>query len=107
MAERGYKGIPVLSAGKVVGIVTMTDVERIPKEKAESAKLKEVMTKNVITTTPDSTLLEALHKMTTNDVGRLPVLDPDTGKLVGIMTRTDLFRAYDKLATSNLYAGTS
>ncbi len=38
-----------------------------------------------------------LHKMTTNGIGRLPVISRETGQLLGIVTRTDVIRAYDKV----------
>lgn len=96
MIEKNHYGAPVVSPdGKIVGVVTMTDVRRIPTEKADSTMVKEIMTQNVITVHVKDTLYDALHKMTTNDVGRLPVVD-DLGKLVGIISRRDVFVAYDK-----------
>jgi CBS domain-containing protein len=79
-----------------VSIVTLSDVERIPREKFASTKIEEVMTQNVITVGLNETLLDALRKMTINEVGQLPVVDNSTGALLGIISRTDLLRAYDK-----------
>lgn len=60
-------------------------------EKITSSKVKEVMTKNVITVTPSMTLVEAAELMEKHDVNRLPVVSD--GKLVGIVARADLIRA--------------
>ena len=101
MITRSFKGIPIVSQGKVVGMVTLSDAIRIPKEKAATTKIKDIMTRNVISIGPWETLLDALRKMTSHGVGRLPVID-DHGLLVGIITRTDLFKAYDTQVSSRL-----
>ena len=103
MMEKKFKGIPVISPeGKPVGIVTLSDVARIPSEKMESTPVAAIMTQNVITIGPRESLYDALGKMTINSVGRLPVVDLASGKLLGIITRADLFRAYDQVVSKSL-----
>jgi IMP dehydrogenase len=75
-------------------------LRRVPVEKTKTTKLKEVMTQNVITIYGDDTLYEALRKMTTNQVERLPVIEKSNGNLVGILTSSDLFRAYEHAVSS-------
>ena len=107
MLEKHFKGIPILSKeGQVIGFVTLSDVEGIPREKADTTKVKEIMTQNVLSVEPGETLLDALRKMTTNDVDQLPVVDKSSGALLGIISHTDLLRAYDKrIAPDERYAG--
>jgi chloride channel protein, CIC family len=100
MVEKGRTGIAIISEGKVVGIVTMSDVQRVPIEKATTTRVSEIMTRNLVTVGPKNNLLEALRKMTTNSIGRLPVIDQETGALMGMITPTDIFRSYDKFASS-------
>jgi chloride channel protein, CIC family len=100
MVEKGHMGIPIFSEGKVVGIVTMSDAQRITKEKAATTKVADIMTRNLISVGPQNNLLEALRKMTTNNIGRLPVIDQETGSLEGIITTADVFRAYDTYVSS-------
>ena len=102
MLERGIKGIPVVSEGRVVGIVTATDLLSVPREKFPVTKVQEVMTRTVVTAYPDESLLDALRKMTINGIGRLPVISRTDGRLVGIITRTDLVRSYDKAVSVRL-----
>ena len=97
MLDRGFNGIPILDSDKVVGIVAMSDVMRAPREQMSSIRLADVMSSKVIVTYPDETLHDVLHKMTTNGIGRMPVVSRETGKLLGIVTRTDVIRAYDKV----------
>jgi acetoin utilization protein AcuB len=55
-------------------------------------KVEEVMTRKVITVTEDTPLEEAARIMADNKIGGLPVMRED--KLVGIVTETDLFKAF-------------
>ena len=74
MMEKNFKSFPVVSNGdNVIGIVTLSDLWRVPKDQTESTTIRDVMTQNVISITPEESLYEALRKMTTNGIGRLPV----------------------------------
>ncbi len=97
MLEKRFNGIPILDSQKVVGIVAMSDVMRVPREQMGSTKLADIMTRRVLVTYPDESLHDVLHKMTTNGIGRLPVVSRQTGQLLGIVTRTDVINAYDKI----------
>lgn len=61
--------------------------------------VQELMTKNPLTTTPDTSVPDALALMRQKKVRRLPVLDK-TGKLVGIVSDQDLLYASPSPATS-------
>jgi len=54
-------------------------------------KIKDVMSKRVISVSPDESVLDAAERMDANDVNRLPVVK--NGKLVGIIARADLLKA--------------
>jgi chloride channel protein, CIC family len=96
-----YKSLPIVSpTEQLVGIITLTDLKRVPSDKAKTTQVKEVMTQNVITVNSDDSLYVALRKMTTSQVERLPVVEKATGKLVGILTSADVFRAYDRAVSS-------
>jgi chloride channel protein, CIC family len=97
MLEKGFRGIPVEDSGKLAGMVTMSDILRVPNEAMKDVPLSEVMTKNVVVIRADESLLNALERMTTHGVGRLPVVSLESGKLVGIITRTDVVKAYDRM----------
>jgi CIC family chloride channel protein len=96
MLDRGFRGIPIVESEKAVGMVTMSDLMRVPREQMASTPLKSVMTQNLLVAYPDESLLNVLDRMINHGVGRLPVVSKDTGKLAGIITRTDVIRAYDR-----------
>lgn len=54
-------------------------------------KVKDVMSKTVISVSPETNIFDAASKMDMHDVNRLPVIDK--GKLIGIIARADLLKA--------------
>ncbi len=104
MAKNAMKGVPVLDDNsRLVGVVALTDVLKVNPEKRATTMVSSVMTKELITTIPDESLYAAFGKMTSNQVGRLPVVEPgDNGKLIGIITREDVWRVYNKEMMSKL-----
>ncbi len=88
----------IMENDKVLGIVTESDIigKVVAKKKdPERITVEEIMSKNVISTTPDENLDDAADKMVENKIKRLPVID--SGKLVGIITATDLISFEPKL----------
>lgn len=94
--EYYHIGYPVVDGGKLVGIVTVKDFQKLPPNDREGLRVGDIATRNVVVTYPDETVQEALDKMRRNDVGRLPVVDRnDNNKLVGIVTKKDLLKAVE------------
>lgn len=102
MLETGYSGIPVVKNGRVIGMVTRMDIirsghARISRED-DKGKVKhppqvaKIMKTPVETVYPSTPVVEAAKKMIERNIGRLPVVED--GKLVGIVDREDLIRAW-------------
>ena len=83
-------GFPVVDQN-IVGIVTLTDTNKVPKERARMAMLRDIMSRNVVTVRPDLPASDAIKLISRKNIGRLPVVD-ETGNLVGIVTRKDFLR---------------
>ncbi len=86
-AERAFL---VVQDGRVVGLVTATDIARVPREEWVTMAVSHIMVPSgrVITVTPRTPILEAMQLMQEHDVHQLPVLDG--GQLVGMLTRGDV-----------------
>lgn len=96
MVDKGFRGIPIVEGEKVVGMVTMGDLMRVSHDLMPTTPVKSVMTQNLILAHSDESLLDVLERMTNHGVGRMPVVSKESGRLVGIITRTDVIRAYDR-----------
>ena len=92
--------LPVLDEnGQLAGIVTQRDLfrgalakalgygERAQRQLMDTLLVKEVMTSEVITATPDTPLAEAAQVLVERKIGCLPVVE--AGRLVGIITEAD------------------
>lgn len=114
----GVKGLPVLDdKGKLVGMLSMRDilkvvfpfymtmmdlgdftwdgmVESIAK-KSSDKKVKDVMSKVVITVTEDASLMECVDHMMKHNIKRLPVVNKE-GKVLGMLYERDVFFAITK-----------
>jgi len=77
-------------AGRCVGIVSRSDLIR--PDANDDTPLSAIASRDVVTVTPDDTLLTALERIVDEEVEHLPVLDPGR-RLVGMCTRTDILRA--------------
>jgi CBS domain-containing protein len=83
--------IPVTENGRVVGIITDRDVvmRNVADGKTpENTRVDEVMSKSLITATPDMDVHRAADMMAQNQIRRLPVLEKD--RMVGIVSIGDL-----------------
>jgi acetoin utilization protein AcuB len=96
--DRGqFRRVPVVDGGKLVGIVSDRDLRQHTGGLAR-VKVNAAMSTPVVSVTPFTMLEEAANLMVKHKVGGLPVIDD--GKLAGIITATDLLRAFaDTLGT--------
>ncbi len=104
MRKHNFARLPVVRDGKVVGIITQEDLLKVSPSAATTLSVwelnyvlskllvKEAMTKEVVTIEPEATLEEAALLMRSKSIGALPVVKD--GKLVGIITESDIFDAF-------------
>ena len=96
MVRNKLTGLPVVrsSDGMLVGIVSRRDIFR----KFEEDQLSLIMKKEIKTITPDATIEEVAEIFYTMRIHRLPVVED--GKLVGIVTPTDLLKIISGMKTT-------
>ncbi len=114
MRERQCRRLPVLERGALVGIVTDRDLRRatnsplVLRERwydeflLDHIPVRACMTEQPVTVTPQTPMVDAAKLMRDRKIGGLPVVDG--GKLVGIVTETDLLNYLIKILESSLQA---
>lgn len=105
MKENNIRRLPVVSHGKLLGIVTDRDVKDASPSKTSSLdihelyyllsemKVKDVMTSSPLTLKGKDSLELAAVIMLEDKISGLPVVD-DAGRLVGLISETDVLRAF-------------
>jgi CBS domain-containing protein len=94
MTVRRIGSIIVTTRGEAVGIVTERDMlERVVSRCRDpcQVRVKEIMSKPLITVTKDAGILEAMRKIREKEIGRLVVMD--NGELIGVISEKDIIRA--------------
>ena len=94
MSEKGIGSLVVTDNGKPVGIATERDIlQRVVAKRLDASKVKmgSIMSKNLITVSGNTPIINAIRLMEKNKVRRLLVMEK--GRLVGIVTQRDLLRA--------------
>ena len=117
LEERGVGGAPVVHGGRVVGVVTISDLvgRRTPAQhtgpflrphhEARDWSVADVMTETAVVASPGEPLVAAVLRMDEARVDRLPVVDPD-GRPIGILAREDVVRAVARTARHGGTGGT-
>jgi Zn-dependent proteases len=91
MYSSKHLGFPVTDRDMLVGMVTLADVNRTSPIDRDAMQVKDVMTReNLVTLPPTAPVMEALHLMTTRNIGRIPIMQDD--RIIGIVTRTDIIK---------------
>ncbi|MHB9095737.1 MAG: CBS domain-containing protein, partial [Eubacteriales bacterium] len=86
----GHTGLPVVDGEEMVGIISRRDIDKAKHHGLGHAPVKGFMSRRVITISKQTPLPEIQHLMIDHNIGRLPVVD--TGRIVGIVSRTDVLR---------------
>ena len=107
MKTNHIRHMPVVDDDNLIGLISLSDLQRISfidaysKEGTEDTpvynmlSIKDMMIKNPLTASPKTTILEVSKLLASKEFHSLPVVDD--GKLVGIITTTDLLHYFIEL----------
>lgn len=100
MSQLHIGSLVIVEDESIIGILTGTDIlKAIAKEKNPNTTLaEEIMSKNVVTIEPSKSIESAVELMIKNKIKKLPVVD--AGKIVGIVTASDIIVIEPKLIAS-------
>jgi CBS domain-containing protein len=108
MAQEDVGPIPIVEGRRLVGIVTDRDivVKGVAAGKdMTSTTVGDIASRDLVTTTPDADMNEALEVMAVKQVRRLPVVEGD--RLVGIVAQADIARMGQDKKTGEVVEGIS
>jgi acetoin utilization protein AcuB len=120
MEKHRVNQLPVVAAGRLVGIVTDRDLRdvfpsvfdspdpfqprtRRPGADPATIPVEDVMTPDVLTLAPSAFVADAARLMRRERIGAIPILDG--GRLAGILTRSDVLDAFVELTQSGVASG--
>lgn len=104
MREQGLRRLPVIENDRLVGVVTERTMAEASPSKVTSlsiyemnyllnkTKIRDIMTRDVVTVSPYASLEDAVYAMMKNQVGILPVVE--AGQVFGVITEKDVFKAF-------------
>ena len=101
MFEKEIRRLPVVHGKTLVGIVTLSDIQRAVPSIFETADIHtrlqattltvgDVMVADPVTVAPEDTIQDVAEQMLENQVSALPVVQND--RVIGIITESDIFK---------------
>jgi tRNA nucleotidyltransferase (CCA-adding enzyme) len=91
MRRFGYEGYPVVQDNKVIGLLTRRAVDRVITHKLPRTAAS-LMDAGEFTVRPDDSVEHLQRLMADSGWGQIPVVNPASGEIIGIVTRTDLLK---------------
>ena len=87
LQKHRISGVPVVNDGTLVGIISIEDLIKWLSDGGRDCSIEDIMSKNLQCLYADQPLMHAVKKFDQFGFGRFPVLERESGKLVGIITR--------------------
>ncbi len=108
MLRRNVSGFPIVNEDStVIGIVSERDFVSLVANIVTGKRLSDIMSRDVVTARPDTTVEEAAQLMISNDFTRVPIVQE--GVMLGVVTTSDIVNylgsgeVFEKLVTGNLH----
>jgi len=101
MFRHRYTGFPVEQNDEIIGMVTLADAREVEAVERDAYTVEDVMSTTLHTIEEGVDAATALERMQKESIGRLLVVD-EFGEMAGLLSRTDLMRAFEIIKTSGL-----
>jgi tRNA nucleotidyltransferase (CCA-adding enzyme) len=92
MKRYGHEGFPVVDKGELVGVLTRSEIDRALHHGLGEAPVSEYMHTGDVSVSPDDSVATLQRAMTDQGLGQVPVVQK--GRVLGIVTRTDLIKLW-------------
>jgi len=92
MMRYGHEGFPVVEEGRIVGVLTRREIDKALHHGLDGAAIRLYMYKGDIHVSPQDSVEHLQRVMMEHGLGQVPVVDD--GRIVGIVTRTDLIKLW-------------
>jgi len=103
MFEKQHFAFPVLENELLAGVVTISDLKKISTSERARVKVSAVFTRSPKVAYPDETIHELVERMQVEHVSNMPVVDRnEQTKLLGIISKSDIIKAYKRIALENI-----
>jgi CIC family chloride channel protein len=87
LREHEVASIPIVGEGRLIGLVTASDLARVPSHDTEVTRARQIMSRSVVRADPEESLYDAWLRMTQRGLRQLAVVERgDTQHVVGIVT---------------------
>ncbi|RME70170.1 MAG: CBS domain-containing protein, partial [Chloroflexi bacterium] len=98
MNRYGHEGFPVVEpeSGRIVGVISRREIDKALRHKLDGAAIAQFMTAGEFYVTPTDSVDAVQTLMVEHQIGQVPVVDRPGGKVIGIVTRTDLINLWHK-----------
>jgi len=87
LQKHRISGVPVVDGGALVGVVSIEDLIKWLSDEGRDCYIEDIMSKNLQCLYADQPLMHAVKKFDQYGYGRFPVLERESGRLAGIITR--------------------
>lgn len=92
MRRYGHEGFPVVEGGRLVGILTRSEIDRALHHDLDEAPVRAYMRAGAVSVSPEDSISRVQQIMIEHGLGQIPVVSQ--GRVLGIVTRTDLIKLY-------------
>jgi tRNA nucleotidyltransferase (CCA-adding enzyme) len=86
----GYEGYPVVDGDRIIGLLTRRDIDHALQHKLGNALVERFMSPGDVSVGPDDSVPHLQSVMMEKGWGQIPVVSPQDGRVIGIVTRTDV-----------------